>query len=83
MLEAERVVAGDLTPDERVEEIRRSDGGLLFKYSLQQQSMGLLVRIDTDGKVTSVRSELIAQVHPAPSGVSARDNRSAKPTVYF
>lgn len=58
MSEAERVINGDLLPNERVEQKLHVEGRILFKYSVEQPLQGLLVSVNTDGKIVSVSASV-------------------------
>jgi hypothetical protein len=57
MAEAERAVRGNLIAHERVDERRNEKGErILFKYSVEDPSAGLLIALAQDGKIAAIRS---------------------------
>lgn len=57
LIEAERVVGGRLLPDERVDRRVTSTGTALLAYPKDQPDSGLLITLDRQGRIVSVRAE--------------------------
>jgi hypothetical protein len=56
LTEGDRVLSGDIRPDERVDERRSREGRVLFKYFEREPNLGMLLLVGLDGRITSVNA---------------------------
>lgn len=56
LAEADRVLAGNLHPNEHIEERQLVDGRVLFKFSQIDLNAGLLLVMGSDGRISSVNA---------------------------
>jgi hypothetical protein len=68
LAEGDRVLAGDLRPDERVEERQLVDGRALFKFSHDNPNTGLLLLVGLDGRISSLSAKATRAEFEAASG---------------
>lgn len=69
LTEGDRVLGGNLRPDERVDERRSGGGRVLFKYFEGNPNTGILLVVGSKGRITSINARASRQEFETVSAI--------------